>query len=505
MQTDHNLLLPMLLVAAGGLLAGIFAFPMERIRSWNWENIWFAYSCFGFLLIPFLAVNSTVPNLRGVYQSVPLSCLIAVIAAGYAFGWGSALFGVGIHRLGMGLGFSLILGITTVLGALAALLFTGTGSIHMSWLLSGLLLLVFGLTFCGRAGALRNQTGMKASSPGSYLAGLILCVLSGCLSAAFNLGVAASQPIQDAARTQGAAGWAAANAFLAVAAAGRVSWERDLLRHSLHQKSLVRKILVRWYFWLGHHLRNGGDLDKWRFAVRSGLIPDGSAWNCPGMAGVHRADGTECLLPWVVDGRMARRHSSQPGLDERRRPSDCCGPVSGRTRTVTQHQAKDRWKRVDIPFNNSEIVTGDEAHILEDEERDCAFVINTKSMFLFCQGDYSMSLEQSAGLVLNMSSTTALRVAADQTLYNFTNSAVLSFTGSMALDYSADEIRVNCLRPGTIDTPLLNVCLNVKGNAEELRKQFNTGYSTTGCLKGPVEIRGAMQAIERHQGEPRNG
>ncbi len=213
MQANHNLLLPMLLVAAGGLLAGIFAFPMKRIHDWNWENIWFAYSCFGFLLIPFLLVNSTVPNLRGVYQSVPLSCLIAVIAAGYAFGWGSALFGVGIHRLGMGLGFSLILGITTILGALAALLFTGTGSIHMSSLLLGLLLLVFGLAFCGRAGALRNQDDINASTSGSYMVGLVLCVLSGCLSAAFNVGAAASRPIQVAALAQGAAGWAAANAF----------------------------------------------------------------------------------------------------------------------------------------------------------------------------------------------------------------------------------------------------------------------------------------------------
>jgi L-rhamnose-H+ transport protein len=203
----------MILVAAGGVLAGVFAFPMKRIRGWNWENIWFAYSCFGFLLAPFVVVNASVPNLSLAYHSVSATCLFMTVATGYTWGWGSALFGVGIQRLGMGVGFSLILGITTVLGTLAPLVFTGTGNVHFASLIPGLFLLALGLLFCGRAGALRDQSGRSASSSGSYLAGLVLCILSGIFSAAFNLGAAAGRPIQDAAALQGAAGWAAASAF----------------------------------------------------------------------------------------------------------------------------------------------------------------------------------------------------------------------------------------------------------------------------------------------------
>jgi NAD(P)-dependent dehydrogenase (short-subunit alcohol dehydrogenase family) len=135
-------------------------------------------------------------------------------------------------------------------------------------------------------------------------------------------------------------------------------------------------------------------------------------------------------------------------------------------------QIKQRWNRVDILFNNAGIVTGGKVHTLQEEEWDRAFAINMKSMFLLSRAVIPMFLEQGGGVILNMSSTTALRVAPDRTLYNATKGAVLAFTKSMAVDYAPDNIRVNCLCPGTVDTPSLNARLSAKGNAEEMRKQF---------------------------------
>jgi NAD(P)-dependent dehydrogenase (short-subunit alcohol dehydrogenase family) len=134
---------------------------------------------------------------------------------------------------------------------------------------------------------------------------------------------------------------------------------------------------------------------------------------------------------------------------------------------------KQHWgNRIDILFNNAGIVTGGKVHTLEEEEWDRAFAINMKSMFLLSRAIIPIFLEQGGGVVLNMSSTTALRVAPDRTLYNATKAAVLAFTKSMAVDYAADNIRVNCLCPGTVDTPSLNARLSAKGNIEEMRKQF---------------------------------
>lgn len=135
-------------------------------------------------------------------------------------------------------------------------------------------------------------------------------------------------------------------------------------------------------------------------------------------------------------------------------------------------QIVDRWKRVDILFNNAGIVTGGKVHTLAEEEWDRVFAVNVKSMFLFSRAVLPHFLTQGSGVILNMASSTAIRVAADRTLYNATKGAVLSFTKSMALDYAGDNIRVNCLCPGTVDTPSLHERLNATGNGDELRRQF---------------------------------
>ena len=135
-------------------------------------------------------------------------------------------------------------------------------------------------------------------------------------------------------------------------------------------------------------------------------------------------------------------------------------------------QVRDRWNRVDILFNNAGIVTGGKVHTLQEEEWDRVFAVNVKSMFLFSRAVLPLFLAHGAGVILNMASSTAIRVAADRTLYNATKGAVLSFTKSMAVDYAGDNIRVNCLCPGTVDTPSLRERLNAKGNGEELRRQF---------------------------------
>ncbi len=131
-----------------------------------------------------------------------------------------------------------------------------------------------------------------------------------------------------------------------------------------------------------------------------------------------------------------------------------------------------RWKKIDILFNNAGIVGGGKVHTLTEEEWDRSFAINVKSMFLFSRAIIPTFLQQGGGVILNTSSTTAFRVVADRALYTATKGAIYSLTKSMAIDYAADRIRVNCLCPGTTDTPSLRARLSARGNTEEMTKQF---------------------------------
>lgn len=139
-----------------------------------------------------------------------------------------------------------------------------------------------------------------------------------------------------------------------------------------------------------------------------------------------------------------------------------------------QHAVEDvlaSYGRIDILFNNAGIVVGGKVDRMEEASWDRTFAVNVKSVFLLSRAVIPTFLRQGGGVILNTSSATALRSVADRAAYNASKSAVLSLTRSMAIDYAADQIRVNCLCPGTVDTPSLHQRL---GATQEVWERFIT-------------------------------
>lgn len=134
--------------------------------------------------------------------------------------------------------------------------------------------------------------------------------------------------------------------------------------------------------------------------------------------------------------------------------------------------ALEKFVRIDILFNNAGTVPVGKIDAVTEEQWDRAMDVNLKSMYLFSHAVVPLFRKQGGGVILNTASATALRAVVDRACYTATKSAVVGLTKSMAIDYVKDNIRVNCLCPGTIDTPSLQQRLAAFPDPAEARKNF---------------------------------
>ncbi len=213
-----------LLVVLGGILQGAFAVPMKGMGRWRWENTWLVYAVFAMVLAPLTVGLYTVPHLLSVLTSTPAATMAAVALFGFGWGCGSTLFGLGIARIGMALGFAIILGMTSPLGSLLPLailhpdqLWTPKGK-H---LIAGLGIVIVGIILCAIAGAKREREQKPAAASwheagrerSSFIAGLLICIASGILSPMLNFSFTFGTKLTDAAKLAGAGPTSSANAI----------------------------------------------------------------------------------------------------------------------------------------------------------------------------------------------------------------------------------------------------------------------------------------------------
>ncbi len=145
-----------------------------------------------------------------------------------------------------------------------------------------------------------------------------------------------------------------------------------------------------------------------------------------------------------------------------------------------------RFGRLDILHNNAGIVVAGGIDNCTVAEFDKTMAINVRGTWL-CSLYAIPHLKASKGVIINCSSSVAIKGVANRAAYSASKGAVLSLTKAMAMDHIADGIRVNAILPGTTDTPSLAVRLIQTGNAEEARKQI-TARQPMGRLGRPEEI-----------------
>ena len=126
---------------------------------------------------------------------------------------------------------------------------------------------------------------------------------------------------------------------------------------------------------------------------------------------------------------------------------------------------------LDILVNNAGIVPGGSVEQVSEEEWDRAMTVNVKSVYLMSR--YALPhLRKSKGNIVSTASVLAVKGAVNRAAYSATKGAILGLSRSMAREYVAEGIRVNCVSPGTVLTPSLEGRIAASPDPEKAREEF---------------------------------
>ncbi|MDX6453507.1 MAG: hypothetical protein QOH16_3556 [Gaiellaceae bacterium] len=118
----------------------------------------------------------------------------------------------------------------------------------------------------------------------------------------------------------------------------------------------------------------------------------------------------------------------------------------------------ERYGGIDVLYNNAGISPNDDASVLDTsvEAWERVQAVNTKGVFLCCKHGIPHLRQRGGGSVINVASFVAiLGAATSQISYTASKGAVLSMTRELAVQFARENIRVNALCPGPVETPLL--------------------------------------------------
>src|SRR5207247_988133 len=147
----------------------------------------------------------------------------------------------------------------------------------------------------------------------------------------------------------------------------------------------------------------------------------------------------------------------------------------------------DRYGGIDVLYNNAGISPADDGSVLETsvEAWDRVQAVNTKGVFLCCKHGIPHLPERGGGSVINVASFVAiLGAATSQISYTASKGAVLALTRELAVQFARQNVRVNALCPGPVETPLL---LSIFGDDPAALERRRIHWPT-GRLAQPREI-----------------
>src|SRR5687768_17499390 len=152
----------------------------------------------------------------------------------------------------------------------------------------------------------------------------------------------------------------------------------------------------------------------------------------------------------------------------------------------------ERFGGIDVLYNNAGISPDDDASVLDTsvEAWERVQAVNAKGVFLCCKHGIPYLRERGGGSVINVASFVAiLGAATSQISYTASKGAVLSMSRELAVQFARENIRVNALCPGPVETPLL---LNIYGSDPAALERRRIHWPTGRLAKPREVVNGAL-------------
>jgi NAD(P)-dependent dehydrogenase (short-subunit alcohol dehydrogenase family) len=142
--------------------------------------------------------------------------------------------------------------------------------------------------------------------------------------------------------------------------------------------------------------------------------------------------------------------------------------------------ALDKWGKIDIVVNDAAMMTFKPIVDLPEEDWDKVLNVNLRSVFLFCK--YSVPHMPAGGAIVNISSVHAHETTKNVVPYASSKGGMEAFTRGFSEELAPKKIRINCVAPGAVDTPMLWNNPNIKSGVEKV----------TGAIGKPEDIAAAV-------------
>lgn len=158
-------------------------------------------------------------------------------------------------------------------------------------------------------------------------------------------------------------------------------------------------------------------------------------------------------------------------------------------------QAKDFYPALNVLVNNAAVQVAKPIVETTVEEWDAVMASNLRSVFLFVKLAHPLMKAAGGGSIVNVSSVHAIQTSANIAAYAASKGGLLALTRAMAIEFAPDNIRVNAILPGAVDTPMLRAGLgrgHVGGGDVQERLDNLARRTVSGKVGKPEEIAHAI-------------